>query len=290
MKQTQEFHRLARALEDIGLNIKIIEPQFLQGLIFNSRRRYNRYDMYEAGDTFDRRLIRWLMNFNAEERNLALNLINNIIYISKNELRTLAEYVLDLAATITWNEIFNHVDDSEQKEPILELFHKEIKKNIFVALSDDIGLDYFRRLGRRRFPQLEKENFVEYYKVHEEDLDDINNKIRNPRSFILIDQICASGTTALRLKSIGRKNEYKGKLRTFFNRWRELIAGKNVYYVPLIASSFVESLLIERLEQLKGDVTGISDLKILPILIVEPSKWLISKHSGTPMIPQTMRQ
>lgn len=58
-----------------------------------------------------------------------------------------------------------------------------MRRNIFIAFSDDIGLDYFRRYGRRRFSYLEKENFIEYYKMGKEDIQDLAKNIDNPKRF-----------------------------------------------------------------------------------------------------------
>lgn len=270
---------LIKKLKDLGIPTDKINEKELKGLIFNAQRRFNRYEMYQPGDTFEDRLIRWLYNFNTEDRGAAIDLVKNIRYISRNELRTLAEFVLDLAATLTWQSVIRFYKQ-EKNTSLSDAFNREMRRNIFIAVSDDIGGDYFRRYGRRRFPQLEKENFIEYYKMGKEDIEEIREKIPNPKRFFLLDQICASGTTALKFKIKDKNPESKGKLRRFFKRWREPIAGKEVYYVPLIASSFVESILRERLEKLAGDVTGIAEIKILSILIVPPSEWLVQEYKG----------
>lgn len=49
----------------------------------------------------------------------------------------------------------------------------------------------------------------------------------------------------------------------------------------------MESILRERLEGLAGDVTGIAGTKILPILIVPPSEWLVHKSNGDFQIDDT---
>ncbi len=270
---------LIKKLKDLAITDDKLNKKEIRGLIFNAQRRFNRYEMYQAGDTFEGRLIRWLNNFSPEDRSTALDLIKDIRYISRNELRALAEFVLDLAATLTWQSIIRFYNQ-EKNTSLSDVFIREMKRNIFVAVSDDIGGDYFRRYGRRRFPLLEKENFIEYYKMGKEDIEEISETIANPKRFFLLDQISASGTTALRFGTTGKSPESKGKLRTFFKRWRELISGKEIYYVPLIASSFVESILRERLDKLAGDATGIAETKIVPIHIVPPSDWLIRAYKG----------
>lgn len=279
MSVSDDITDLTKKLKVLGVPENKINKEELRGLIFNAQRRFNRYEMYQPGDTFERRLIKWLTNFSIDDRCTAVDLVKNIRYISRNELRAISEFVLDLAATRTWKFVIKFYKPG--KTSCLDDFKHEMRRNIFIAVSDDIGLDYFRRYGRRRFPFLEKENFIEYYKMGKEDIIDICKTIDNPKRFFLLDQISASGTTALRIKDKGgHKPESKGKLRTFFDRWREQISGKEVYYVPLIASSFVESILREHLDGLAGDVTGIAGTKISPILLVPTSEWLMHKSNG----------
>jgi len=256
-----EEEALSLKLEALGISQDVISSLNLKGLIFNAVRRFDRYEMYLPGDTFSRRLINWLSNFSPGERPLAIQLVKNIRYISRNELRALAEFALELASTLTWNSVIRTVP-SKGEDSLKAIFNNEIKRNVFVAVSDDIGFDYFRREGRRRFPQLEKENFVEYYKMDREDIQEIAAKVGSIKRLFLLDQFCGSGTSALRFED---NEESKGKLRGFFNRWRPVLSNADVYYVPLIASSFVESVLQERLNMISGDPTGIAEVKILVV-------------------------
>jgi len=177
---------LSKKLEGLGISRDVISRLPLKGLIFNAERRFNRYEMYEPGDTFEGRLLKWLLTFTPKDRCLALNLIKYIQYISRNELRALTEFALELASTLSWRSVIQSYS-SKSEDSWEEAFNKEIKRNIFVAVSDDIGFDYFRRKGRRRFPQLEKENFVEYYKMGKEDIQEIEAKIGSIKRFFLLD-------------------------------------------------------------------------------------------------------
>ncbi|HID19952.1 MAG TPA: hypothetical protein EYP28_03290 [Methanophagales archaeon] len=275
---------LSKKLEELCIPRDLISNLPLNGLIFNAERRFNRYEMYDPGDTFEGRLLRWLSNFSPEDRCVAINLVKYIQYVSRNELRALVEFVLDLASTFSWHSVIQSYT-SKSEVSWNDAFNREIKRNIFVAVSDDISFDYFRRQGRRRFPQLEKENFVEYYKMGETDIKDIEDNVGSLKHFFLLDQFCGSGTSALRFE--GREHESKGKLRGFFNRWRPVIANADVYYVPLIASSLVKSVLQERLDQITGDVTGIAEVNILPLLVVPPSEWLIHTIDGKQSIDES---
>lgn len=266
---------LSKKLEEIGISGEVISSLSLEGLIFNAERRFDRYEMYSPGDTFGRRLLRWLANFSPEDRCIAINLVKYIRYISRGELRVLAEFALELASTLSWRSVIQSYS-SKSEDSWEENFNKEIKRNIFVAVSDDIGFDYFRRKGRLRFPQLEKENFIEYYKMGKEDIEEIEAKIGYIKRFFLLDQFCGSGTSTLRFED----DKSKGKLRGFFNRWHFVAANADVYYVPLIASSHVISVLKERLDKIPGDPTGIAEVKILPLLVVPSSEWLFRSVNG----------
>jgi hypothetical protein len=277
-----EEEALSLKLEALGISQDIISSLNLKGLIFNAVRRFDRYEMYLPGDTFSRRLINWLSNFSPEDRPLAIQLVKNIRYISRNELRALAEFALELASTLTWDTVIRKYP-SRSEESLKAVFDNEIKRNVFVAVSDDIGFDYLRRKGRRRFPQLEKENFVEYYKMGRVDISEIKKNVASIKRFFLLDQFCGSGTSAFRFEG----NESKGKLRGFFRRWRSVAANAEVYYVPLIASAHVKSLLTERLNQIPGDPTGILEVKILPLLVVPPSEWLFCSIDGKKSIDES---
>jgi hypothetical protein len=278
-----EEEALSLKLEALGISQDIISSLNLKGLMFNAVRRFDRYEMYLPGDTFERRLLRWLSNFSPEDRPLAIKLVKHIRYISRNELRALAEFALELASTLTWNSVIRSYP-FRSEDSLDEVFNKEIKRNVFVAVSDDIVFDYFRRKGRRRFPQLEKENFVEYYKMDRMDIQEIEAKVGSIKRFFLLDQFSGSGTSALRFED---NEESKGKLRGFFNRWRPVLSNADVYYVPLIASSFVESVLQELLNRISGDPTGIAEVKILPLLVVPPSEWLLHSLDGKNSIDES---
>ena len=279
---------LKQKLLDLGIPENTIPDTDIKGWIFNAQRRYSRYEMYLPGDTFETRLYNWLKQFEKEDRLNAIGLVNNIRYITRGELRTLSEFILDLAATLTWESIIDY-KIHEKGSIWIDEFNRGIKENVFVAVTDDVGLDYLRRQARRRFSNMEKENFVEYYKMSKEDIDEIGEKISEdkvsqPNRFFLLDQISASGASALRFKEKSGEQVSKGKIELFFNRWRGLIQGKDVYYTPLIASSFVESLLKERLDQLWGSTTGIIGTKIAPIHIVPISEWLVTKSDDNIII------
>ena len=274
-KKLQE--ELKEKLIENHISIDQLSKVNLDGLIFNATRRYDRYEMYPPGDNFNNRLIKWINNFDLADRSKALGLIESLSYISRFELMALAEIVLDFASSISWASVINNYNSIYSgKKSFYDSFKNEIKRNIFIAITDDIGLDYFRRKGRNRFPQLEKENFVEYYKLDRKDIDKIDKKIKVnynlKKRFLLIDQFTGSGTSALRFKHEGEGKA--GKLPTFFERWRPTIAGSKVYYVPLIAFSFVHSVLKERLIKVAGSATGILDVEISPIQIIPSSKWI----------------
>lgn len=93
--------------------------------------------MYEPGDTFEGRLLGWLSNFSPEDRCVAINLVKYIRYISRNELRALVEFALDIASTLSWHSV---IQSYTPKNGVSwnDAFKREIKRNAF-----DFSFDSF---------------------------------------------------------------------------------------------------------------------------------------------------
>lgn len=105
MSIPNDVNDLIRKLIALGIPENKIDETEIRGMISNAQRRFNRYEMYQPGDTFERRLIRWLNNFSPDDRPTVIDLVKKIRYISRNELRAISEFILDLAATQTWQYV-----------------------------------------------------------------------------------------------------------------------------------------------------------------------------------------
>jgi hypothetical protein len=143
---------------------------------FLSRRKYERYDHFYPGESFDNRLFDWLeINFDNDERQIAIEIVKNLKFISDYEMKELAIQTFENAKYsilsdlqgISTNNWYNYV---ESKTLRLE---QELAKSIFVACTDDIQFDFFRRYAMRHHSIFQKENFVEYYRTDETSLRDL---------------------------------------------------------------------------------------------------------------------
>lgn len=208
---------------------------------FLGRRKYDRYDHFYPGETFDGRLVKWLAeNFSKDERQVAIEIVKTLKFVSTYEMKELATRTFENARyTIlkdtmhaSTNDWYSHVESRNVR------MTEELAKSIFVAAADDINFDFFRRYAMRHY-SFKKENFVEYYK---RDIDSLEELPEHKRIFLL-DQLSASGTTALRKQH----GEWRGKIPTFERIWGDYIKNDTVYYCPYILSSVSEKNLNERL-------------------------------------------
>lgn len=245
---------MKKELSTIGVKISTNEAARIS---FLSRRKYDRYDHFYPGETFDSRLLKWLSkNFQKDERQTALEMVKCLKFVSTYEMKQLAARTFEQAIYTILSEINNiPLDDwysyLEHKSARLA---EEIAKSVFVACADDISFDFLRRYAMRQY-RFRKENFVEYYKRDSESLAELPEHNR----IFIIDQISASGTTALRQED----NEWCGKIPTFQKIWSNHIAGNRIYYCPYILSTVAEKNLAERLEQFKKERSTL-DFQLTP--------------------------
>jgi hypothetical protein len=212
---------------------------------FLGRRKYDRYDHFYPGETFDSRLLKWLgENFEKKERNVALEIIKCLKFVSTYEMKQLAARTFEEAKRIILNELTGApIDDWQSYVAYRNVkLVEEMEKSIFVACADDISFDFFRRYAMRQY-HFRKENFVEYYKRDNESL----NELPKHNRIFLIDQISASGTTALRYED----GKWKGKIPTFKRIWGKHLENNSIFYCPYILSSVAETNLTERLRQFR---------------------------------------
>src|SRR5436309_10486180 len=78
-------------LRDLGVEIT---EEAARNLLFLAERKYNRYDLYAAGETFPQRLVEWLGNFDAKDRNTAMGIVRELRFFNQNEMRALAAATL----------------------------------------------------------------------------------------------------------------------------------------------------------------------------------------------------
>lgn len=269
---SESFNRqkelLHSKLRSLGLSVS---KQEVAQLTFFSRRKYDRYDHFSKGETFESRLLNWLkINFEKEEMQTAFEIVRELEFVSDHELKDLAvrtflkaeitigsEFVVDTGGT--WN---THLDVRNNR------IEEELKRSLFVSLKDDIAGDYLRRYAFSRH-NFQKDNFVEYYKLHSTALDELPDFER----VFLLDQLCGSGTTAIRFTD----DKWKGELPRFKKMWGDRIVDKTIYYCPYILSSVAQKRLSERILSYKL-IENDMNLKVTPTTIIPISSCLSTEN------------
>ena len=260
-----------RKLNEIGVNASYEESE---NITFLSRRKYDRYDHFSPGENFMVRLLSWLKNFKQNERDTAFKIVKNIKFIDEYELRKLTistfeniKYViiseLDLGKNNTW---YSYIEKMNQN------IDYELSKTIFIACTDDIRFDFFRRYAMNTHPMaFKKDNFIEYYKLNKKSQQELPYFDR----IVLLDQLAASGTTAIREE----EDEWHGKFPRFFKIWDSKINDKSFYYCPYILSNIAEVNINERLSDWKNQSLINNIIKIIPTSKISVSP-CISDESG----------
>jgi len=236
----RQIKLLKEELSDLGVKISDDDAARIS---FLARRKYDRYDHFFPGETFESRLLKWLgINFEKDERQTAFEIVQGLKFVSAYEMRELSKMafekarfgILDVLKDVPTTDWYTYIESRNRK------IEEEIMKSVFVAFADDIGFDFFRRYADTHY-FFEKENFVEYYKIHKSSLDELPKFNR----IFLLDQLSASGTTAIRYS----EGKWEGKIPTFREIWKDYIEGTPVYYCPYILSSVSEKNLKARLGQ-----------------------------------------
>lgn len=215
------------------LGVELPEREALR-LCFLADRKYNHYDLYAPGETFQNRLFNWLLNFGMEDRPIAMEIVGSLIFVGHQELRTLA--------MMTYQEIQRLILSEMQGKPprsVSAFFDSrnarlsiELSKCLFLAIADDVLFDYFRRYAQSETRSLDRDNFVEYYKLDRECRNDL---VEHDRVFLL-DQLSGSGFSIL-----GKQNgDWVGKLPTFSWLWEDEFKNCKLYYTPYVISWVAE--------------------------------------------------
>lgn len=267
--ESQECRLLRTELSSLGVSIKSDE---IEQILFAAKRRWNRFDLFCEGETFESRLLKWLLNFREADRKTAMDIVRNIAFISYKELRSLAIFAFKRCSAaisasmvstprIPWNAYL----DKES-----ETLREAISRSLFIAASDDVLFDFFRRNAQGDNNRLTRDNFVEYYKLDREERHDLSP---HDRVFIL-DQLSGSGTSAIRKVN----GQWKGKLPTFARLWPEDVATRDVYYVPYLATPIAINNLRNRIQSWSSE--GGPSVTLLPIQILPVSRALDPKNTG----------
>ena len=209
-------------------------------LRFMSRYKYDDYRGYLVGARFIESLAIWLQQFKAGyERRTAYKYIReNLIYIGPAELQRLVgrffheEVKKNLRAAVAERlKVAKNIDFPEymawSEENSIDEFKHEVRRTLFMGLSDGARLDSFRRANSEVISNEQVVITTEISKRKWEDLldklkDDKRNKSKGEKKrkferVYLVDDFTASGTSFIRIKKNenGEKEELKGKLKKF---------------------------------------------------------------------------
>lgn len=263
------FLRQTRLLKEELFNLSIdISSDEAARISFLSRRKYERYDHFYPGESFDNRLFNWLeRNFDKKERQIAIKIVKNLKFISEYEIKELAiqtfekvKYLIVNEVNISKNNWYNYIESKNIK------LEEELAKSIFIACADDIHFDFFRRYAMMHNSTLNKDNFLEYYKRDRFSLEELPKFNR----IFLLDQLSGSGTTIIRYED----DEWKGKIPTFNNIWKNYILSVPIYYCPYLLSSVSKinlktkiPLYLHEHKDLKLSINPTCNINISPCLV-----------------------
>ena len=263
---------LREELKLLGVKITKDEAAQLQSL---AQRKYDRYDLYSQGETFLSRLTLWLENFDQKDRQVVMEIVHSLKFISQYEMKELAVATFEGIRTMLQQNSANlprenwdvYIDSVEQ------VINDELSKSIFMACADDILFDYLRRYAMQQVEVFKKDNFVEYYKMGKESRVDLPEYKR----VFLIDQLSGSGVTAIRKKD----SEWKGKLPTFYEIWKDDIKNCEIYYCPYLQSIVSEQHLELHIPRWLNEKSIDMSVSILPTCKVYVSPCLSSDNGLT---------
>lgn len=269
----QTIERQTRILREelklLGVNVSKDKAAQLQSL---AQRKYDRYDLYSRGETFLSRLMSWLENFKQKDRQVAMEIVHSLKFISQYEMKELAVATFETIWTTLQQNAPNLPTENWDIyiESIEQVMNDELSKSIFIACADDILFDYLRRYGMQHVEVFNKDNFVEYYKIGKESRVDLPEYKR----VFLIDQLSGSGVTAIRKEDSG----WKGKLPTFYEIWKNDIKNCEIYYCPYLQSIVSEQHLESHIPRWLNEKNIKMPVSVLPTCKVYVSPCLSSDN------------
>lgn len=181
--------------------------------------KYNEYQQFSPGIRFIESLARWLDQFQSEERRTAYDFVTkNLIFISSDQIA----HLVNIAFT---ERVHPHLIEKTSRQLSIEPhlvrkivdspeYSKNLRKSLFIGLSDGSRIDQFRRSTKN----LNNEQVYPTYAISKgkaeemiKDLGKAGYENEKFNSIFLIDDFTASGV------SFFREAEGKGKILKFFN-------------------------------------------------------------------------
>ncbi|WP_152032635.1 phosphoribosyltransferase-like protein [Ereboglobus luteus] len=190
--------------------------------------KYDSYRDFWAGARFVESLLKWLQQFDPDDRRKAYDLIRHkLIFLSFTEIEHL---VRRTRPVYVHNVLLNRVSLKTSIPKYLVWAKPETKKyyddtlarTLFIGLSDGARIDGFRRASAGI---ISNEQVVFNYELSDDKWKDTLSELRKRTGdseakfevLFLIDDFTASGKSLLRCE----ESEWKGKLTKFAVRFRE---------------------------------------------------------------------
>ncbi len=195
-------------------------------LRFMSKYKYDDYRGYLVGARFIESLVIWLQQFESKDQKAAYEYIKeNLIYIGPAEIqRLIGKFFYEEVQKNLREKVAKTLGVPEymvwSSERSVDEFKSEIRRTLFMGLSDGARLDSFRRanadISNEQVVITTEINNIKWEDLLKELADDSKDKGKDKEKqkferVYLIDDFTASGTSLIREE----KKELKGKLKKF---------------------------------------------------------------------------
>ncbi len=229
MREDYALRYLQKVLQDWSEGKLSTEVAWLRRV---SGYKFDSYQDYYAGERFISALIRWLNQFEREDRSFAYQLIReHLIFLSAGEITQLVRRTMPghfrpiLVRKIAHDleiapyEIWSTADN-------VAAYNRLLRRSLFIGLSDGARIDVFRRAS----PEISNDQVVVNYDLGARKLTSLLKDLRKVDAadarfemVFLIDDFIGSGTTLCRLD----EKEWAGKIRQFstniHGEWKNLL-------------------------------------------------------------------
>ncbi len=223
----EAFRRIKR------LKISGDKDDLTSDLQFMAEYKYDSYEIYSPVKKFLPSLLVWLTQFHGQaEKELALLLIRKLLFVSRKEILELSQITYQLILRELLEEIVRveNLDPFDYSTAFRKL-RPFIRDNcVFIAMSDGAQIDYFRRHSNEL---IENDQVVSYYKLDEEEV----RKFAKAKYAFLVDDMCGSGKTFLRVETEGNRSLVTGQLPRFNRIWGSTVRFKAIYYCPYLIAN-----------------------------------------------------
>jgi hypothetical protein len=187
------------------------------------RFKYDSYEEFVAGSRFVENLARWLQQFSSADRDAAYNFVRSrLLFVTNAEIERLVDAFFP---RVVYYDVLNVVAETLTVRPFealgtsgaQRLFSREIRRSLFIGVSDGARTDVLRRFNVGRLvndqvlltPDLADTRWEDALGDLRRDLGESNAVFAR---VYLLDDFTASGTTFCQ-----KKEKWKGKLPRFYD-------------------------------------------------------------------------